>query len=78
MMATRLQRDIDGRALRLCARRFQRLDLGVSLAGAFMPTFANDVTVAHQHTADPGVGIGAVEPVLSQRQRPRHMAVVIR
>ena len=77
VMATRFQGHIGGGAARPVAGRFQGDHLGVGLAGAFVPTLADDHAVIDQHAADPWVGIGAVQAAPGQRQGPCHVAIIV-
>ena len=51
-MAARFQRDIQGRAARGVPGGRQRVDFRMSLAELFVPSFANDLAVAHYNCAD--------------------------
>lgn len=48
------------------------LDLGVGLAGALMPAFAEDPTVADKNGADHRVGAGSTPSATGQREGPAH------
>ena len=48
------------------------LDLGVGLAGALMPAFAKDPTVADENGADHRVGAGSTPRATGQREGPSH------
>src|SRR5690606_26052774 len=76
VMAAGLQGDVGGSAPRPFAGLAQGVDLGVRLAGALVPAFADDLAVAHDHAADTRIGMGGEQPQTRQPQRPGHEGLV--
>ena len=77
MMGAGLQRDIGRRAARAVTRGRQRDALGMGLPGLSVPTLADHLPVAHQHTADARIGVGRIQAAFGQAQGVRHETVVI-
>jgi len=81
-MIARFERDIGGGAHQpvgadLRARRGQGQHLGMRFAGALVAAFADDLPVAHDDAAHPGVGRGRVHDGLRQGQGAPHPGQVV-
>ena len=72
VVAAGFERDIDGGAACLRSGRAQRVGLGMRLAGADMPAFADDGAVPDDDTADAGIGRGGEQAPACQLQRMGH------
>ncbi|EHC82678.1 Uncharacterised protein [Salmonella enterica subsp. enterica] len=77
MMATGFKRDIGGCAFGFCARHPQRMDLGVRLSGALVITFADDVAIVNNDTADIRVRVSGETSTLRQFERSRHVKLIL-
>ena len=73
LMSAGLQAHIGSRALGARAGRAQRLHLGVRFPGALMPALPDDLTVAHQHTADARIRVRAMQSECGQLERTAHV-----
>ena len=72
VMGAGLERDVRSRTARAVTGRVQRFDLGVRAAGRLRRALADDDTVPHEDTTDPGVRRGAPAGGGGERQRPIH------
>ena len=75
-MGAGLERDVCRRTPRELPRRLQCVDLGVGFAGALVPSLADDLAVADDDTADPGVRAGAGQAECGLTQGCGHEAMV--
>ena len=66
MMTARFKGHVHCRATGLVASGAQGIGLGMGLAGALMPAFADNLPVTHYHAADPRVGVGGVQALARQ------------
>ena len=53
------------------------MDFCMGFAGAFVPTFANNDTIAHQYATDARIGTGGVKAALRQAQCLSHPYAVL-
>ncbi|MNZ66233.1 hypothetical protein D3C78_844510 [compost metagenome] len=72
VVAARLKRHINGRATRLLTGRAQGVNLGVRLAGALVPAFADNLPTLHDHATYTWVGVRCVMPLARQLQGTGH------
>ncbi|MNV10770.1 hypothetical protein D3C71_1013100 [compost metagenome] len=72
MVAARLKRHISSGTASLIARRAQGVDFGMRFTGALMPAFADNLPIAHDHAADPRVGVRRVMTFARQFQGAGH------
>lgn len=70
------QGHVGGGAARRIACFAQGVDLGVRLAGACVPAFADGATVAHQHATDARVRRGGRQSAGGKLQRARHRRMI--
>ena len=61
LVAAWLQRDIDGRAIRIMSCLLKRDRFCVGLTGALVPAFRDHPGVAHDHAADPWIRCRCVQ-----------------
>ena len=76
MMAARFKGHVHRRATGLVASGAQGIGLGMGLAGALMPAFADNLPVTHYHAADPRVGVGGVQALARQFEGAGHVVGV--
>jgi hypothetical protein len=72
LVATRLERDVERRPARCRARARQGVDLGMGRAKTFVPAFAHELAVAHDHCADQRIRLHQAAAALGQFQGPVH------
>ena len=78
-VVARLERHVERGAARVVSARpriRQRVDLGVRLARALVPAFADHRAVLDDHAADPRIRRRRVEAALGQHERARHVRAV--
>ena len=75
-MTAGLEGDVGGRAPRARAGRVEGKRLGMGFARPPVPAFSDDLAVAHQHAADPGVRVGGEEPAAREGERAREEFMV--
>ena len=76
MVIAGFEGDIGGGAAGSFTGEAQRMDLGVRFAGALVPAFADDGTIAHDDAADARIGCRRVQPARRQLQGAGHEPVV--
>ncbi len=80
MVVARFERDVRRRAARVVpagARVAQCFDLGVRLAAAVVPAFAQRDAVAHQHAADRRIGHRVRDGARGELARARQVRRVV-
>ncbi len=75
-MRTGFERDVDGRTLGPLARRLQRQDFRMRLAGPGMEALADHFIALRDHAADHGIGPGGIGAAFGEPQRAGHHQMI--
>ena len=76
VVAAGFQGDVGGGTAGLVASLAQSMHLGMGLAGADMPAFADNDPIADDNAADTGIGMGGIQAFTGQFQGAGHQGMV--
>jgi hypothetical protein len=76
MVAARLERYINGASFCSHSGITQSHDFRMGITGELMPALPDHSLSLHNHTTDPGIGVGAVQTLSGQTQRASHALMV--
>ncbi|VTM86327.1 Uncharacterised protein [Raoultella ornithinolytica] len=77
VMTAGFQRHIGSGAPGFFAGHAQRMNFRMRLAGTIVKTFADNLAVLDDHTADIRIGMGRKAPALRQLKRSRHVHFIM-
>ena len=75
-MTAGLECDVGGRTRRGSACGVERHDFGMCAASPFVPAFAENTSLARNHTADTGIGLGRRKAAPRKFKRTRHCEMI--
>ncbi len=75
-MAAGFEGDVGGGTAGALAGLAQRMDLGMRLAGAYVPALTDQFAIGDDDATDPWVRMGRIKPLARQLQRPGHPGVI--
>ena len=76
MVTTRFERDVGRRAARCVVSGTKRMNFGMWLSGAMMPTFTDNPAILDDDTTHPWIWRRRVQTMLGEAQRPGHELMI--